>query len=344
MKALEVLCRGFIALLLVNLSAATARAELLAQWNFNSVPPDAAVSTGTNVPSFGVGTAALVGGATATYATGATGDPAGMADNSGWNTAGYPAQGVGNKTRGVQFNVSTLGFERIVVTWAHRHSSTSSRYVRFQYSADGTNFVDGPVFTASAQDTFFSRTADLSSFPVVNNTSNFAFRLVSEFESTAIESSTNQYVATTAGQTYSGNGTWRLDMVAISGEIFSDNQFPSVSSISNQSTRVNTQTPEIPFTVGDAETAADQLLVTATSSDQTLVPNDGIFLGGSGSNRTVSIFPAFDQTGSATITLTVTDNGGKFTTTSFVLTVIPANTPPTNSAFSSYNTVMNVPF
>jgi len=184
----------------------------------------------------------------------------------------------------------------------------------------------------------------LSSFPAVNNTSNFAFRIVSEFESSATQSGADQYVATTAGQTYNVTGTWRFDMVTITGEIFSDNQFPSISSVSNQSTRVNTQTPEIPFTVGDAETAADQLLVTATSSDQALVPDDSIFLGGSGSNRTVSIFPAFDQTGTATITLTVTDNGGKFTTTSFLLTVIPANTPPTISAFTSYNTIRNVPF
>jgi len=64
-------------------------------------------STGTNRPSVGNGTASLIGGTTATWATGSTNDPATSTDDSGWNTAAYPAQGGNNKTAGVQFGVST---------------------------------------------------------------------------------------------------------------------------------------------------------------------------------------------------------------------------------------------
>ena len=113
------------------ITAPNAQAELLAQWNFNSVPPDGAVNTGTNIVSAGSGTAFLVGGTTNIYSTGSPRDPAGT-DNSDWNVRTFPTQGNGNKTAGPQFNVSTLGYERIVITWDQRHSSTSSRYIRFQ--------------------------------------------------------------------------------------------------------------------------------------------------------------------------------------------------------------------
>lgn len=200
MKANFVFCllRSLSVVVALTFSAASARAELLAQWNFNSVPPDGNVGTGTNVPSYGVGAAMLVGGATAIYSTGGGSDPA-TADDSDWNTRTFPAQGAGNKTRGVQFNVSTEGFQQIVVTWDHRNSSTASRYIRFQYSTNGTDFIDGPVLTNTIQDAYFSKSVDLTSFPVVNNKPNFAFRIVAEFEDTATGAGAAQYVATGAG-------------------------------------------------------------------------------------------------------------------------------------------------
>jgi endonuclease/exonuclease/phosphatase family metal-dependent hydrolase len=82
---------------------------VFAQWNFNSITPDNNTTTGATTPSVGVGTAALVGGTTATFATGDTTlDPAPAADNTAWNTTSYPASG-NNKTAGAQFAVSTAG-------------------------------------------------------------------------------------------------------------------------------------------------------------------------------------------------------------------------------------------
>src|SRR6266571_4229120 len=120
----------------------SASADVIVQWNFNSVPPDGSTSTGTNRPSVGVGTASLIGGTTATYAAGSTNDPATSADDSGWNTSHYVGQGTGNKTAGVQFNVSTLGYSNIVVRWDHKVSSSASKYYRFQYAGDGSAFTD----------------------------------------------------------------------------------------------------------------------------------------------------------------------------------------------------------
>ena len=174
-----------LSLLLLTAVNFSASADTLAKWNFNSDPPDnpANTSTGTNAPSTGTGTASLAGGATAIFSPGSTADAA-LTDNSGWNTSDYPSQGNSNKTRGVEFRVSTLGFESIIITWEQRNSATSSKYTRVQYSIDGTTFIDGPVITAFNETTpsFHAQTASLATIAGVNDNPNFVFRIVAEFE------------------------------------------------------------------------------------------------------------------------------------------------------------------
>src|SRR5260221_6378204 len=80
---------------------AGARGAMIAQWNFNSQPPDSSTSTGSTSPSAGTGVAALLGGATGGFAGGCTADPA-TSDNSGWQTAHYPAVNTNNLSAGVQ--------------------------------------------------------------------------------------------------------------------------------------------------------------------------------------------------------------------------------------------------
>ena len=79
----------------------------------------------------------------------------------------------------------------------------------------------------------------------------------------------------------------------------------------------------IRFTVGDAETSANALVVVVSSTNADLIPATGLVLGGSGANRTLTITPARRKSGTATITLRVTDAGGLFTTTTFTVTVVP---------------------
>ncbi|MFQ3684326.1 MAG: hypothetical protein SNJ51_18835, partial [Roseiflexus sp.] len=109
-----------LALLLTGALAApyraAATATIITQWTFNSPVPDGSTATGTTDPAIGSGTAALIGGVTATFASGdASGgstDPA-TGDDSAWNTTTYAPQGTGDRTRGVQFAVSTVGFQNI---------------------------------------------------------------------------------------------------------------------------------------------------------------------------------------------------------------------------------------
>ncbi len=116
------------------------------------------------------------------------------------------------------------------------------------------------------------------------------------------------------------------------------NSAPTVGGVADRSIEANRDTGLIPFTVGDAETAAGSLTVTALSSNPSLLPASGVVLGGSGAARTVKLTPAANQTGGATVTLTVSD-GSLSASTSFELTVNAPLTAPTLSDLT--NRVIN---
>jgi lipopolysaccharide/colanic/teichoic acid biosynthesis glycosyltransferase len=103
---------------------------------------------------------------------------------------------------------------------------------------------------------------------------------------------------------------------------------PTISSIASQTTPRNTPVGPITFSVGDAESSAVDLVVTGASSNPSLVPNSNIVFGGSGSDRTVTITPAADQIGLATITVTVSD-GELARSATFDLTVTAPDGAPT---------------
>lgn len=210
------LTKTLLAAASLSLMLSAAHADVLTQWNFNSALPDGNLGTGSTLPSTGVGTASLLGGTTATFASGAanggSSDPA-PSDNSGWNVTAFAAQGTGDLTRGVQFAVSTEGYTDIVVSWDQRHSNTAARHVQFQYTLDGASFISfGDPFLGTAGDTWFNgRSVDLSSMAGVADNASFAFRIVSTFAP-----GTATYVAANTGSTYAAGGTWRFDMVTVS--------------------------------------------------------------------------------------------------------------------------------
>jgi hypothetical protein len=96
---------------------------------------------------------------------------------------------------------------------------------------------------------------------------------------------------------------------------------PFISPIPDITVNSNSSTGPINFTIGDATIPADSLVLTASSSNPTLVPNSNIVFGGSGSNRTVNVTVAAGQGGTATITINV-DNGQAVSSDSFDVTVI----------------------
>jgi Protein of unknown function (DUF1565)/Right handed beta helix region len=103
------------------------------------------------------------------------------------------------------------------------------------------------------------------------------------------------------------------------------NSAPTISAIANQTVPAGGSTGALPFTLSDAQTAATSLTVAGASSSTTLVPTANLVLGGSGASRTVTVTPASGQTGTATITLTVSD-GTLSSSTSFTVTINAATT------------------
>jgi hypothetical protein len=85
------------------------------------------------------------------------------------------------------------------------------------------------------------------------------------------------------------------------------NQPPTISELPDQTVSSGTVTGPLSFSVWDAETPPDQLIVTATSSNPALVPITSIVLAGSGTSRTVTVTPVSGAKGAATITVTVSD-------------------------------------
>ena len=210
--------------------AAAANAAVVTQWTFEG---------DTTNPAFGAGSASLIGGTSATFATG-TGSPAGRA----WNTSTYKAQGTGSGEAGVQFLASTAsasgGFGGISVSFEHRASGTNSRWAQVDYTLDGgVTWVTGYWNNSgglSPHDTFYTFTVDFSSVVGANNNAGFGFRIVSIFSPQAFDQSSTlgayaantAYMRANAGAVYSPltstatgdygtSGTWRFDNVTING-------------------------------------------------------------------------------------------------------------------------------
>jgi len=115
---------------------------------------------------------------------------------------------------------------------------------------------------------------------------------------------------------------------------------PTITAIAGQTIDEDTATKALAFRIGDADTAVAKLKVTAASSATTLLPASGLVLAGSGANRTIMLKPAKNQTGTATVTLTVSD-GALTASTAFKLTVRAVNDAPAISKIAAQNLKLN---
>ncbi|MFM1770176.1 MAG: hypothetical protein RJA22_2705 [Verrucomicrobiota bacterium] len=107
------------------------------------------------------------------------------------------------------------------------------------------------------------------------------------------------------------------------------NDPPVLSAIPDR-TAPQGRTVLVPFTVGDVETRAGDLLVEATTDNPALLPPLSLRPGGSGTNRALQVFPASGQGGIASVTVRVSD-GAAVATSTFTLTLEPVVGPPTLS-------------
>ena len=337
----------------------------LAYWDFNG----ASLNLVSPSPYVGVGTASAFNCSTEAGAAEindgfgfnmeSLNNPPIATTNFSWATFNYPANAnpvlASNKLSGVQFNVSTLGAKNITVSYDSRVSPTASEYDRLQYTTNGTVWIDFPAsstFNGTAGSSgignnYLTFSYSLAGFPGVANNPSFGIRVVTEFQSTATygvgvaDAVTNNYIGT--ANVYGSSGTVTYDRVNFSGDAITNNNTPpTITAIAN------TNTPDfIPvtnsFTVGDNETVASALTISATSLNPAITPS--FSYGGSGASRTLIIAPITDQDGVAPILVTVTDGGGDSTATWFYVTFTSVNLAPTNSltVLTTVTTVANQP-
>lgn len=107
-----------------------------------------------------------------------------------------------------------------------------------------------------------------------------------------------------------------------------NNTAPTLTSIGNQTVNEDNATGAIGITVADAESNAGNLTLSGSSSNTGLVPNGNISFGGSGANRTLTLTPAADQSGTAQISVSVSD-GDLSASRTFNITVNTVNDAPT---------------
>jgi CSLREA domain-containing protein len=99
---------------------------------------------------------------------------------------------------------------------------------------------------------------------------------------------------------------------------------PVLEDITDKSTNQN-KALAISFSVGDP---VNDITLTATSDNQTLLPNANILVSGVGTVRTLLMTPATNQVGSTLITVTVFSAGSPVATDTFTLTVNAVNQRP----------------
>jgi hypothetical protein len=87
-------------------------------------------------------------------------------------------------------------------------------------------------------------------------------------------------------------------------------QAPTITGLVDQSLPQDTSTPVLSFTVADSDSTAANVMVSAMTSDGSIIAPTGIVLGGSGASRTLQITPLPEVFGEATITIRAVDPDG----------------------------------
>ncbi len=115
--------------------------------------------------------------------------------------------------------------------------------------------------------------------------------------------------------------TFTLTIAANNPPTFTPNVLPDVSTSASVAKNVT-------FTLADDLTSAGSLVVTATSGNQTLLPNGNITVANVAGAVTLTLTPATGLTGSTLVTVNATDGNSATTTRTFTLTVNSASAAP----------------
>jgi hypothetical protein len=149
----------------------------------------------------------------------------------------------------------------------------------------------------------------------------------------------------TALESYKGTGTFTVNPTSIGGQYYYRTYVVRSTGVTYDSNVQNFVTLNPPMTVSNLSNATinedgthtasltitttnNTLTFTRTSSNTALVPTNNIFITGTGGNRTITVTPVANVSGSTTINITVTNGLNQTESRSFVLTVNSVNDAP----------------
>lgn len=160
----------FCAVLIFLAASQAALADELAIWNFNDSDLNVDHGNGTLTSNLNV--------ANILFAAGTTNN-ARQGDVAGQALSLQGGSGTANNGRHITFNVSTLGFSNIVVSFATQATSTGFNSNQFQYSLDGITFVNfGPLYSPLSAFGSVPMVFTLAGIAGLNNNPNAAFRII----------------------------------------------------------------------------------------------------------------------------------------------------------------------
>ena len=162
---------NLICAVLISIAASQAAfADELAVWSFND--SDLNVDHGSGTLTTNLNPVNVV------FAAGTTNN-ARQGDIAGQALSLQGGTGSANNGRNLTFNVSTLGFSDIVVSFATQGTSTGFNSNQFQYSLDGITFVNfGSLYAPATAFGALPLVFSLTSIVGLNNNPNAAFRIV----------------------------------------------------------------------------------------------------------------------------------------------------------------------
>jgi hypothetical protein len=201
-----------IIIFLVLVVAISGRANTISQWTFEANAP---ADLGNSATITGI--AADVGNGTASgFHSSAASDWSTPVGNGSANSLSVNSWSVNDY---FQFQLNTVGFTGITVSFDQTSSSTGPGKFNFQYSTDGSSFVtfvtgysvsaDSTAWSSSAHNNLDTLSFDLSAVAALSDASNVYFRIVDDS-------------TTSAGSgTVAGTGTDRIDNFTVSGTTIS---------------------------------------------------------------------------------------------------------------------------
>lgn len=219
------------------------------------------------------------------------------------------------------------------LTVSDMKGGTVSQWVVVQVGAPGTYRLSGTISGVPAEGMRVTATLAAQTFATMSDSDGHYVLTGLSNGTYQVRPASYGYSLTPGSQNVVINGG-NVSGVNFAAAFF--NTAPTLQPIPNQVWAEDTISQPITLTLSDNQTTPGALIVLADSSNPALIPPRHVVISGNGANRTLEILPLFEQTGTAVITVTVSD-GLSAAAQSFVATVTALNDAPV-AGFDHYVT------